>query len=237
MSVLVDNGILSPEFDSQLSALRYTVLYAQRLWKARTARNPASDALVSQLTTPHVMAPHVHGIARLVRAAEHDFNSSFNVDKLDKKRTVEAALSKQRTAAAVARAGSSADEKARKAMMPAKGHAQFLHLMSRKDIRTLASFRYNRVRLNHVLHSRGAAASPDCPICPGETESLRHALLACPKYAADRARCFACLSAMHVPSDYATLLGAVETLHEDRRRTALGHIVHFLTKIREARQV
>ena len=40
---------------------------------------------------------------------------------------------------------------------------------------------------------------------------------------------------MHVPVDYATLLGAVEPLSEDRQERALHFIVSFLYKIREAR--
>ncbi len=45
------------------------------------------------------------------------------------------------------------------------------------------------------------------------------------------------LSAIYVPFDFAALLGAVEPLHEARRKRALSHIVPFLYKIREVRRV
>ncbi len=233
MPALVDNGLLSPEYDLQQSALRY----AHRLWKARTARNPASDALVMQLQGPFLRGPHVHRIARTVRAAEVDFTAAFDAAKLDSKRITKCALKKQRTAAAASRASSLADEKERKAMLPVEGHATFLHQLSRTDACVMALFRYNRIRLNHVLHARGAAASAHCPFCPGVTESLRHALLTCPQYAAPRTSCFRSLTAMGVPPTYTVLLGAVEALHQDLRKAALNHIVLFLSKIREVRRV
>jgi hypothetical protein len=230
----VDNGFLSPEYDLQQAALRY----AHRLWKARKARNPASDSLISQLRSPVISGSRVHLVARMVRAAETDFVALHDVDKLDSKRVTKAALKKQRKHAA-SRAGASADEKDRKAMMPTEGHAVFLHQLSRTDACLLALFRYNRIRLNHVLHSRGAAASPDCPgpACAGVTESLRHALLDCPQYAAARTECFKRLLAIRVQPNYSILLGAVETLAKDQRKTALSYIVHFLSKIREVRRV
>jgi hypothetical protein len=235
MPVIVDNGLLSPEHEVKLAALRY----ANRLWKARTARNPASDTLMHQLQSPALplAAGQVYSVARLVRKAEADLDASFAGEKLQSKDALEVSQRQQRQKAAAPRAGNSEDEKARKAMMPREGHAQYLHSLSRKDIATVAPFRYNRIGLNHVLQLRGAAASADCPFCAGVTETLGHALLDCPQYAAARAQCFGALRALNAPTNYSVLLGAVETLQEDRRKPVLDLVVKYLYKIREVRRV
>jgi hypothetical protein len=232
MAVFVDNNLLSPAFDLQLSALRY----ANRLWKARTARNPASDILIKQLFAA-AGGGHALSTARMVKTAESDFKSSFDEAKPDKKKLRKAALSKQRARAVVPAAGSSDDDKLRRAMLPAEGPAVYLQLLPRREASTLALFRYNRVRLNHVAARRGAAAPADCPFCPGVAETTRHSLLDCNQYARERKECFEQLARMYVPTDYATLLGQVEPLHKDRRKKALKFIVQFLIKIRGIRKV
>jgi hypothetical protein len=55
--------------------------------------------------------------------------------------------------------------------------------------------------------------------------------------AAARAQCCGALRSMHAPTNYFTLLGAVETLQEDRRKPMLDLAVTYLYKIRDVRRV
>jgi CTP:molybdopterin cytidylyltransferase MocA len=223
MAVLVDNALLSPEFDFPLLALRY----ANRLYNAQAARNPAADTLARQLRSP-LSNSHAHSIARAVRAAEVNLKAKHDVPRIDKKKTREQALRNQRATAAQPRAAGSD--------MPQNSNALFLQLLGRKAASVLALFRYNRVKLNHITASKGGG-SADCPFCPGVTETLRHALLVCPKYAAPRAECQQALRAMYVVFSYTVLLGAVDAHHVDRSKRALLRIVHYLCKVREIRRV
>lgn len=232
MAVLVDNSLLSPEFGLRLAALRY----AHRLWKSKATRNPAAGLLVGQLRSA-VGGVHAFSTARLVHEAESDLRVQFDVAKLNVKRLVSAALLLQRKRAVQPRPGSSDDEKARKDMMPTAGPALFYQLLNRSDARVMALFRYNRVGLNHLAARRGGPVAADCPFCVGEKESVRHVLLDCPKYDVPRLLCRAALCGMYVPFSLEVLLGAVEPLHEDRRKRALPHIVSFLYNIRGARGV
>lgn len=234
MALLVDNCLLSPAHHARLFALRF----ANRLWHARKARNPASDALLRQLRAP-LGNSHVHSTARLVRAAETDFQVKFDVKRPSKPMIRALALRKQRKQAINPRHDDSTDSKERKAMLPEDGPAVFMQLLPRREANVLALFRYNRVKLNHVVAVRDAsgAASDDCPFCPGVSETMRHALFACPKYDVLRAKCAQDLDSIRVPMTYTVMLGAVESLHKDRRQRALNIIVTYLSKVREVRHV
>ena len=122
-------------------------------------------------------------------------------------------------------------------MMPLNSNAVFLQLLGRRDASVLALFRYNRVKLNHIAASKGGGGTALCPFCPGVTETVRHALLDCPKYAVPRAECQQALRAMYVDFSYTVLLGAVDAHHVDRSKSALPRIVQYLCKIREIRGV
>ena len=232
MMVLQDNGLLSPALEFELTALRY----AHRLWLARTLRNPAATALLSQLRARPHPTLHAHATARSVLKAVALFGVEFDIDddQFKVKSLRKTALTEQRRRF-LASPARSPDEKVRKALLPADKPAEFYKVAKRAGIATLSAFRYNRLQLNHLTWGAGRLAH--CRRCPGTSESVKHVLLSCPQYAVARAECQRDLAAIGARLDHSTLLAGVEYLPQDQRRRALRVIVKYLDVIRRIRRV
>jgi hypothetical protein len=69
---------------------------------------------------------------------------------------------------------------------PSSPFSKAVSLLSRHRLSILTQMLSNHIPLNFFLHRIGKVASPCCPHCPTEVESLAHFVLSCPHYAQPR---------------------------------------------------
>ena len=175
---------------------------------------------------------------RATREATRVLKTDYDAKHFDVKEMRKLAL-KQQLQHYQSQRSTSDDAKLRKELLPRDGPAAFLRLLGRRDAATLAAFRYNRLDLNHLRVKRGedAKADPSCPYCPGQPESVRHAVLLCPHYDAERKACQQELANLRAAMDYKSLLGSVESLPKGVQFAALRCVVKYLRSVRSSRGV
>jgi len=66
--------------------------------------------------------------------------------------------------------------------------------------------RFDRALLNEYRHRFHFIASPDCPYCPGVSESVNHVICVCPTYHIFRTTCISHLSSLHIPFNLLNVL-------------------------------
>jgi hypothetical protein len=98
-----------------------------------------------------------------------------------------------------------------------------------------ARFRLNRANLNAWLYRCGAVPAPRCPKCNHPSEDLDHVILHCPAYNAPRLACQAELLRLGAPSSLPVLLGSMDDVPQNHRRSCLAATATFVSNISASR--